>query len=320
MEPPSAPAVVVLDSTALAGPHWLERLLACAEADSRIGVVSPLSNAIVPGRGSAADPLPPWLTAGAMAMLVAGLSTHERPQVAFLDPGCALITREAIERAGPIDREADEPGRELERFGERVREAGLATVLADDVYVVHRGSAARRGPAQESVRGLPSLRVASALLTGNEEAAVAAFRASQLEPQPILFLRPDGAGESDEAARAALREAAGLRRLGVPVRLAAPADGLDELAGLAAGAGAVISTDEATHPLLDRLRERGGGFVAARYPEDRTPPYAGPEPSPTDAALALRAALSRYSRIAGQTSERQQTKRGLSSSATESRK
>src|SRR5687767_3249420 len=40
-----APLVVLLNSDTIVTPHWLERLLECAESNAKIGIVGPLSNA-----------------------------------------------------------------------------------------------------------------------------------------------------------------------------------------------------------------------------------------------------------------------------------
>lgn len=342
--------VVLLNSDTVVSPGWLERIVACAESDERIGIVGPLSNAAthqsVPavtedGRW-AVNELPAWLSVDSMAMLVADLSGQERPGVPFVNGFCYAITREAIERVGFFDEELFGSGYcEENDFCIRAREAGFTAALADDAYVFHaksksytaagRDEVAQRNyklflekHGEERVRAmlaeldqvseLESLREVAATATAAEEATVDAFRAANPEPLELLFVlhgMPDGSGGG---VHSIYQETKGMRRLGVPARIAiaaeaiqrarasyadaddlfVPFDGETELAGHAADADVVVATHFTTVPMVGRLHERYGGFLPAYYAQDYEPFFAEPGSS------QLLAALDSYTAIPGQ--------------------
>lgn len=342
--------VVLLNSDTVLSPFWLERIVACAESDGRIGVVGPLSNAAThqslpavteDGRW-AVNELPAWLTVDSMALLVAELSGAERPRVPFVNGFCYAVTREAIERVGLFDEELFGSGYcEENDFCIRARDAGLAAALADDAYVFHaksksytaagRDEVARRNyelflekHGAERVRGLlaeldevselESLREATAIATAGEDATVAAFRAANPEPLEVLFVlhgMPEGSGGG---VHSVYQETKGLRRLGVPARIAIAAEGIEraraaypdaddlfvpfageaELASHAASADVVVATHYTTVGLVGRLRERYGGFLPAYYAQDYEPFFAEPGSS------QLIDALDSYTAVPGQ--------------------
>ncbi len=143
----SADYVVLLNSDAIVTPEWLDRLIACAESDPRIGLVGPLSNTAswqsipeVESQGDwAANPLPPGLTIEEMGQLVARYSARAYPVLPFLNGFCLLIRRPVIEQIGYFDEESFGAG-----YGEendyclRARKNSWLLALADDVYVYHR--------------------------------------------------------------------------------------------------------------------------------------------------------------------------------------
>ncbi len=342
--------VVLLNSDTILSPGWLERIVACAESDSRIGVVGPLSNAAThqslpavseDGRW-AVNELPAWLTVDSMALLVAELSGRERPRVPFVNGFCYAITRVAIDRVGLFDEELFGSGYcEENDFSIRARDAGFLAALADDAYVFHsksrsytsagRDEAAQRNyklflekHSEERVRGLlaeldevselESLREATAIATASEEATVAAFRAANPEPLEVLFVlhgMPEGSGGG---VHSIYQETKGMRRLGVPARIAIAAEGIEraraaypdaddlfvpfadeaELAAQAASADVVVATHYSTVALVGRLRERYGGFLPAYYAQDYEPFFADP------GSAQLIDALDSYTAIPGQ--------------------
>jgi GT2 family glycosyltransferase/glycosyltransferase involved in cell wall biosynthesis len=254
---------ILLNSDTVVTPGWLERIVACGESDERIGVVGPLSNAAthqsIPavkadGRW-AVNPLPPWLTAEAMGLLVGELSDRERPRVPFVNGFCFAIKRAAIDEVGLFDEELFGSGYcEENDFSIRARDAGFSLALADDAYVFHvksssytadgRDRVASRNyqlfldkHGEERVRalleeledmpGLERLRDAVAFATESEEATVAAFRAANPRPLEVLFVlhgMPDG---SSGGGHSIYQETSALRRLGVPARIAIGADAID---------------------------------------------------------------------------------------------
>jgi GT2 family glycosyltransferase/glycosyltransferase involved in cell wall biosynthesis len=342
--------VVLLNSDTIVSPFWLERIVACAESDSRIGVVGPLSNAAThqslpavtkDGRW-AVNELPAWLTVDSMALLVAELSGRERPRVPFVNGFCYAIGREAIERVGLFDEDLFGSGYcEENDFSIRLRDAGLSLALADDAYVFHSKSrsytsAGRDDVAQrnyklflekhgeervrnllaelEDIGELGDLREASAAATATEEATVEAFRAANPDPLEVLFVLHGMPERSGGGVHSVYQETKGLRRLGVPARIAiaadaterardsyadaddlfVPFDGEGELAQRAANADVVVATHYTTVAMVGRLHARYGGFMPAYYAQDYEPFFA-------DAGSAqLIDAVDSYTAIPGQ--------------------
>lgn len=143
------PYFILLNSDTIVSPYWLDRLIACADSDERIGMVGPLSNTAswqsipeVEYRGDwAANPLPLDMTVAQMANRVAALSTRFYPQLPFLNGFCLLITRALQEAIGYFDEETFGAG-----YGEendyclRAGKAGWKLAVADDTYVYHAQS------------------------------------------------------------------------------------------------------------------------------------------------------------------------------------
>jgi hypothetical protein len=74
---------ILLNSDTIVTPRWLDRMVACAESDDRIGLVGPLSNTaswqsiprIFNADGDWADnPLPPGMTPSLMSMLITSIA------------------------------------------------------------------------------------------------------------------------------------------------------------------------------------------------------------------------------------------------------
>jgi GT2 family glycosyltransferase len=144
-----APYVVLLNSDTIVPPGWLDRLLACAESDTAIGMVGPFSNTaswqsipeIERDGDWAANPLPLDLSVDQMAMRVAGLSARLYPRLPFLNGFCLLIKRQVIEDIGFFDAESFPNG-----YGEendyciRARKSGWQLAVADDTYIYHAQS------------------------------------------------------------------------------------------------------------------------------------------------------------------------------------
>ncbi len=145
----SADYVVLLNSDTVVTPEWLDRLIACAESDPRIGLVGPLSNTAswqsipeVEFQGDwAVNPLPAGTTIEEMGKLVARYSARLYPSMPFLNGFCLLIRRELIEDIGYFDEETFGAGYGEENdYALRARKAGWTLALADDAYVYHAQS------------------------------------------------------------------------------------------------------------------------------------------------------------------------------------
>ena len=343
--------VVLLNSDTIVSPGWLERIVACAESDGRIGVVGPLSNAAThqslpavteDGRW-AVNELPAWLTVDSMALLVSELSARERPRVPFVNGFCYAITRDAIARVGLFDEDRFGSGYcEENDFSIRARDAGLELALADDAYVFHAKSRSYSSAGRDEIASrnyelflekhgaervksllgelkeineLEGLRQATASATTDEEATAAAFRAAEPAPPAALFVLHGMSEGSGGGVHSIYQETKGLRRLGVPARIALAADATErarasypdaedlfdpyeneaELTRLCAEADIVVATHYSTVATVKRLHERGdGGFLPAYYVQDYEPFFADP------GSAQMLEALDSYTAIPGQ--------------------
>ncbi len=130
-----APFVVLVNSDVVVPPGWLGRMLRCAASDERIASVNPLTNyasqisvAMPPGVDFLA--LDAWLAetrAGKISDVVTG--------VGF----CILLRRSALEDVGTFDERYGRGYCEDSDLCMRFTTRGYRTVVAEDVYVYHKG-------------------------------------------------------------------------------------------------------------------------------------------------------------------------------------
>lgn len=140
---------LLLNSDTIVTSMWIDRMIACAESDEKIGMVGPLSNTaswqsipelLVNGDWADND-LPENITVKDMAGYVAANSQRVYPQIDFLNGFCLMIKRSVIEQIGIFDEETFARG-----YGEendyciRVKKAGYRLAVADDAYVFHAQS------------------------------------------------------------------------------------------------------------------------------------------------------------------------------------
>lgn len=145
----SAEYVVLLNSDTVVPFGWLDRLVRCAESDSRIGLVGPLSNTAswqsVPKTEQDGDwaenAIPTPFNADDIAALITRNSECLYPRLAFLNGFCLMIRHVVIDEIGLFDEATFGEG-----YGEendyciRAKQAGWTLAVADDVYVFHRQS------------------------------------------------------------------------------------------------------------------------------------------------------------------------------------
>jgi GT2 family glycosyltransferase/glycosyltransferase involved in cell wall biosynthesis len=140
--------ILLLNSDVLVGPGWLERLLACAEADPRIAAVNPLSN-----RADNIDlPMAPGVSYLAMNDV---LTVQRRGQCHDVVTGvgfCLLLRRGALDRVGLFDPVYSHGYCEESDLCMRLTAAGFRTVVAEDVYVYHRGGGSFRDGQERYLR------------------------------------------------------------------------------------------------------------------------------------------------------------------------
>jgi O-antigen biosynthesis protein len=141
--------VINLNSDTIVTPQWIDRLIACAASDDRIGVFGPLSNtaswqsipAIEDQGDWAANPLPEGVTVEQMGQWVARYSARLYPALPFLNGFCYGIKHTVLEWIGYLDEENFGPGYgEEDDFTLRARQAGFRVAIADDAYVYHAQS------------------------------------------------------------------------------------------------------------------------------------------------------------------------------------
>ena len=127
--------VVLLNSDVLVSPGWLERLLACAEGDPRIAAVNPLSN-----RADNIDlPMAPGASYLAMNGYLASQRQGRCHDVVTGVGFCLLLRRSALKQVGLFDPSYGYGYCEESDLCMRLIAAGFRTVVAEAVYVYHRG-------------------------------------------------------------------------------------------------------------------------------------------------------------------------------------
>jgi GT2 family glycosyltransferase len=243
----TAPFVILLNSDTVVSRGWVDRLVACALATDRAGLVGPLSNAAswqsIPeieaaSKGDwAENPLP--MPVDRYAELIAATSARLYPQVDLLNGFCLLLTREAIQAIGLFDEETFGAGYcEENDYSVRARAAGFRLAVADDVWIYHAQSRSysherRRAldaEAQKRLRAkhgaeaidasvelirhdriLAGIRAHSRVLP--ERIALIAGGKSRWDGRRVMFLLP--IGDLSGGAKVVLQEAEAMRRMGV---------------------------------------------------------------------------------------------------------
>jgi GT2 family glycosyltransferase len=142
----AAPAdVVIVNSDVVVPAGWLDRLRAAAGSDGRVATVSTLTNngtiLSVPDRDAPSPDPPAGRSLAEAAEAVAAASPRLHPQIPTGVGHCLYVRRPALELVGGFD-EAFSPGYGEEvDFSMRCLARGLIHVVADDLYVFHRGGA-----------------------------------------------------------------------------------------------------------------------------------------------------------------------------------
>ncbi|MGE0046089.1 MAG: glycosyltransferase [Hyphomonadaceae bacterium] len=279
----SADYVILLNSDAIVTPDWVEKLIAAAESDERIGIVGPLSNAAswqsAPERfGPAGDWMVNALPKGFDPVLMsriaesAPLAARAAP-VPLVNGFCFAIKRALLDKIGAFD-EARFPqgyGEETD-FCFRAADAGFNAAIALDAYVFHAKSKsftherrrvlskAGNGVLEEAY-GKARILAATDALRHDEHLAAArthmgeTLRAIETGALPsILFLLPCSAGGG--GVHSIIQEARGLAELGADVRVAVRANHLASYEALYAGADrAQIVSYREVQELRDRAAE-----------------------------------------------------------------
>lgn len=147
IESSTADWVCILNSDCIVTTNWLERLMDVAISSSKVGIVSPLSNAAsyqsIPRIRNddnewSFNPLPAAMQPNDMAHLVWEHSLSAHPRVGVANGFCQLIRRDMLDAIGWLDEASFPRG-----FGEendlcaRAVKGGWEIRIADDTYVYH---------------------------------------------------------------------------------------------------------------------------------------------------------------------------------------
>jgi O-antigen biosynthesis protein len=135
MELGSSEYIVLMNSDVLITPGWLGRLLRCAESDPRIASVNPLTNYAA----NIAIPMVPGANFLGMDALLQSNHRPTYPDVVTAVGFCMLLRRSALEKVGYFDEVFGRGYCEDSDLSMRLVAEGYRTVIADDVYVYHRG-------------------------------------------------------------------------------------------------------------------------------------------------------------------------------------
>lgn len=209
----TADLVVLLNSDTIVTPHWLERIVRCAESSSEIGIIGPLSNAAayqsVPkrfdGNGDFAEnPTPPGWNPDQVAEVVAAISIGRFPRVPFVNGFCFAVKRAVIDEIGYFDEENFPDGYgEEDDYCLRASAAGFELAIAHNSYVYHAKSRSysperrrqlKRAGSAALLRKHDRRRIRKGLVILDEEPTLAAIRQQLatylVETSPPLCLAP----------------------------------------------------------------------------------------------------------------------------------
>jgi GT2 family glycosyltransferase len=141
----TAPAdVIVLNSDCVVTSGWFDAITAAARESSLVATVSVFTNhgtiLSLPHRNQPQPDLPQTLDLDRTAEMIRSGSMRVRPRLPTVVGHCFYVTRRALDLVGSFD-EAFSPGYGEEvDFAQRCVLHGLIHVLADDAFVLHKGS------------------------------------------------------------------------------------------------------------------------------------------------------------------------------------
>lgn len=133
----TSPYIVLINSDVIVTHRWLERLLECAESDPRIGSVNPLTNYASQINISIA----PGANFYGMDEFLQEQSPCNFPDVVTGVGFCMLLQRSALKKVGIFDEIYGKGYCEESDLCMRLTTRGYRTVVADNVYVFHKGRA-----------------------------------------------------------------------------------------------------------------------------------------------------------------------------------
>lgn len=136
--------VILVNSDVVVGPEWYERMVAASASSSDIATVSVFTNngtiLSLPHRNSPTPEVVGGWTVDEAARRVAAASLRLRPVIPTSVGHCLLVTRRAINLVGGFDPVFGTGYGEEVDFSQRCIRLGLRDIVADDVFVFHKGS------------------------------------------------------------------------------------------------------------------------------------------------------------------------------------
>lgn len=131
----TSPYIVLINSDVIVTPGWLSRLIECAESDPTIASVNPFTN-----YASNIDiPIAPGANFYTMDEILNKHSQKLYPDVVTGVGFCMLLRRYALEKVGLFDEIFGHGYCEESDLCMRLTTQGYRTVVADNVYVYHKG-------------------------------------------------------------------------------------------------------------------------------------------------------------------------------------
>lgn len=131
----TAPYVVLVNSDVIVTPGWLSRMIRCAESDPLIASVNPFTNQA----SNISIPMAPGANFFGMDVVLQERSPRNYPDVVTGVGFCMLLRRSALDQVGLFDEIFGLGYCEESDLCMRLTTRGWRTVVADDVYVYHKG-------------------------------------------------------------------------------------------------------------------------------------------------------------------------------------
>ena len=132
--------IVLLNNDTIVTENWLNNMLEVFKADSKVGIVGPVSNSI---SGFQLDKSANYSSIDSMHLFAKKISSERKyswmitPRITFV---CAVIRKELIETIGGLDERFSPGNFEDDDFCLRTTLAGYKIVIAQDVFIHHYGS------------------------------------------------------------------------------------------------------------------------------------------------------------------------------------
>lgn len=136
--------VLLVNSDVIVGPEWYERIIRAGGASRDVATVSVFTNngtiLSVPHRNSPSAEIEGGWTVDEAAQRVINGGQFSRPVIPTAVGHCVLIKRSALNLVGGFDTSFGTGYGEEVDFSQRCIEIGLRHIVADDVFVFHKGS------------------------------------------------------------------------------------------------------------------------------------------------------------------------------------